>query len=661
MPNSKKFTVLVVDDDPSVVKVAREVLQKRFNIIEAYSGNEALETLNKMKGEISCVLLDLNMCDLSGTQVMEVMANTSDLKNIPVVIATSHDSPDEELRCLEKGAIDFVSKPYNTMLLERRIINIVEFKQRAIDLKEVEKDDLTQVYTRPAFYLHAKNLLNEQNEVFDLVVSDIQGFKVINERFGELKADELLKYTASFLKEHLAFGDYIGRYGSDKFIFLARKEDQPINIKIESLLDKFVEGSPIGVVKCKFGIFENVNSSESLSLCASYALTALKRIINDFNIASIVFNEDERKVYDKEKQLTRDMLRAYENDEFKVYYQPKHDTNSHKLVGAEALIRWQHPELGFISPAEFIPLFEATGFVSRADYYVWKRTCENLRKWIDKGIEVVPISVNASKLDFEYDNYLNIIAKPVEDNNLSPKLLNIEVTETINQKNINHLIEQLNACREYGFGIELDDFGSGYSSLNVLGSLPLDVVKIDQSFIKQIDDPRKARILSSSINLGKNLGLVSICEGVETEEQLNILKSFGCDRIQGYFFSKPLSEEDFERYLIQESNKEVIEEYAEVSESSSVYVVDKDFNVVNYNTIVKTNFPKVNKGEKCYKCIHGKGEPCSRCPIVLKQVGPRTVVDMARNRFIVIDCADFPLENGESGHIVTIGSTKMML
>ena len=248
--------------------------------------------------------------------------------------------------------------------------------------------------------------------------------------------------------------------------------------------------------------------------------------------------------------IEESMHTALRDEQFQVYYQPKHDTQTGKLVGAEALIRWVHPELGFLSPGTFIPVFERTGFIAEVDAYVWGKTCENLHDWMEKGITVVPISLNSSRIEFSDDEqYVDRRIEMSRQNNVPAQLLHIEVTETMFGKGMAEAVKILEKCRDYGFMIELDDFGIGYSSLHTLGELPLDFVKLDMSFIQQIDDPKKQRVMTGCVNLLKNMKLRIVAEGVETERQYQRVKELEIDAVQGYYYSQPLPAKEFEEYL----------------------------------------------------------------------------------------------------------------
>ena len=234
--------------------------------------------------------------------------------------------------------------------------------------------------------------------------------------------------------------------------------------------------------------------------------------------------------------------------QFQVYYQPKHDCVTGKVIGAEALIRWNHPEYGFMSPGQFIPLFERNGFITKIDSYVIRKVCEDLREWKEKRLKAVPVSINASRRDFFEKGWIDEQLEIIKSKSIEPGLLHIEVTESLYVENAEVIIEQVKKIQSFGHLIEMDDFGSGYSSLGMLAEFPLDVVKLDISFVRRIDINEV--VIEAIINLAHKMGFEVVAEGVETEKQYEILKRLGCDCIQGFYFSKPLNRDDFEKYAL---------------------------------------------------------------------------------------------------------------
>ena len=422
--------------------------------------------------------------------------------------------------------------------------------------KKAERDELTGLYTRRAFIQYAEEELKNSPDIrYNLILSDIVDFKQINENYGVLEGDRILRSIGKHLRAYVKDKEHIvvGRYGGDQFAMLIADnsidEDSKQNVGVPGDYVEFARSENLPPHISKYGIYNDVAHDASIITICDYAHVALNSIKNEYT-KSVAFYDDElKKKVAVQRKIVNCMHDALESDQFKVYYQPKHDAKTGRLVGAEALIRWIHPEYGFMSPADFIPIFEANGFVTEVDLYVWERTCKNIKRWLADGIKVVPLSVNASKSDFRDDSTVDRIEEIVQRIGVSHDYLHIEVTETLLEDDMNRLVGQLDKLRDCGFKVELDDFGAGYSSINFLSQLPLDIVKLDMSFMRDIGNTKRKRVLAACINLSKNLGYKTVSEGVETDEQLELLKNLGADMIQGYYFSKPLPEEEFEQYL----------------------------------------------------------------------------------------------------------------
>ncbi|WP_455717695.1 EAL domain-containing protein, partial [Anaerosporobacter sp.] len=235
-----------------------------------------------------------------------------------------------------------------------------------------------------------------------------------------------------------------------------------------------------------------------------------------------------------------------------VYYQPKFDLSTECVIGAEALVRWKHPQYGFLSPAEFIPIFEKNGFISELDYYVWDCVCQKLDSWIETGHQLMPISVNVSRVDLYNPKLPELLFGLIMKYNIPIQYLHLEITESAYTDNAKRMIDIVNQIRQIGFVIEMDDFGTGYSSLNMLSDLPIEILKLDMSFLKNNVGRSSGRsVIQFVINLAKWLGLFVVAEGVETQEQAIFLKNMGCDYAQGYYYSKPIEDADFEKLLLE--------------------------------------------------------------------------------------------------------------
>lgn len=436
-------------------------------------------------------------------------------------------------------------------LLKSKWENYKRQEELSKNLNAVKYDILTGLYTQQAFYHQARKTLNNNPNVrYDLLMSDIENFKRINQMYGEETGDKLLKHTGEFLKQAQSPDVIIGRYGDDRFVCLMKHNEEYSNDEsLITLLANVSKNGPVPDVTTKFGIYDDVPHDQPISILCDCAYTSLKTIKHQYGRIVAKYDAIIQSEQLRTQQLEDDMKIAIEDNQFKVFYQPKHEVSTGKLIGAEALLRWNHPVLGSISPDEFIPLFERSGYICSADKYVWNNTCANLKKWRDKGLNNVPISVNLSKRDFENSNLPSDYFETASKIGISSDLLSVEVTESLFSDHEEEMCSALEQFHSNGFLVALDDFGTGYSSLNLLGCLPIDIIKFDMSFMRTIYNERRVKVFSLCVQMAKSLGMYTIAEGVETDAQLNILRSTNCDAVQGFYYSRPLSETDFEKYL----------------------------------------------------------------------------------------------------------------
>jgi len=452
------------------------------------------------------------------------------------------------------GEINFNQLWYDRILDDEGTTKYIVMGFRDIDVrKRAEIDDLTGLLTRQTFFSKAEQMMREHpEEQFDVVISDIVDFKKINENYGVDVADDILKWEGIFLSKMSRENLLIGRYGGDQMALFGPHNviDECMNQNNGATFWEAERTNGLPSISVKFGVYHDINHDRSIISSCDKAHTALNSIKRHYVKDVAFYDEKLKSQIDKQRRIENSMYDSLEKGDFKVYYQPKHDAKTGKLVGAEALIRWIHPEYGFMSPADFIPLFEQNGFIVENDKYVWVQTCKNLNKWEKMGIDTVPISVNISKMTMS-NVEVDEMKSSVEKYNVNPNKLHVEITESLMADDIDELVEKLNEIRELGFEIELDDFGSGYSSLNVLSTLPLDVVKLDMSFMRQFGDEKRSKVLSACVSLAKDMGFKTVSEGVEFAAQKEVLSHLGVDIIQGYYYSKPLPEEEFEKYMLE--------------------------------------------------------------------------------------------------------------
>ncbi|VHR06220.1 signaling protein [Clostridioides difficile] len=264
------------------------------------------------------------------------------------------------------------------------------------------------------------------------------------------------------------------------------------------------------------------------------------------NINYAIYNEDVRNKLSEESMILDDIKIALVKNQFEVYYQPKFSLVTGEMIGSEALIRWNHPEHGFISPAVFIPIAEKSKLILKIGRFVFERVCNDLSEWKKQGKKIVPVSINLSRVELYQPDIVKFINKTIQMYNLSSDLIEIEITETVAINELNILKNVLNELRKYGFSISMDDFGTGYSSISCLRDMPIDILKLDKSFLNGIEhDERSRNIAKSIVSLAKSLDLVVIIEGVESKEQAELMKQFGCDLVQGFYFARPMPAKNF--------------------------------------------------------------------------------------------------------------------
>ena len=412
-------------------------------------------------------------------------------------------------------------------------------------------DELTGIYNKQAFYAKTKEmLLDNPDKNFDLLRINIERFKVLNDLFGESTGDKLLRYIGKFLKEINLPLCVSGRLYADNFVicYEAGKGDSHRMINtLRMVADSFAINNRTTL---SFGLYRIEDKSLPVGVMCDRANMALWRAKGNFKNPYCEYDERMRQQVLKEQKIINSMERAIQNKEFALYLQPKYDIEHGSIVGAEALVRWISRENGFISPGDFIPVFENNGFVYEVDKFIWEETCRYLRKWLDEGREVHPISVNVSRIDLYDPKLVQLLVGLREKYHLPPEYVELEITESAYTEDPEQIITVTRQLRDAGFVILMDDFGTGYSSLNMLKDIQIDVLKLDMGFLNSSDYSAKgASILSAILKMAESLKMQTIAEGVETKEQVEFLKSIGCKYVQGFYYSRPLPVGEFEKLI----------------------------------------------------------------------------------------------------------------
>ncbi len=442
-------------------------------------------------------------------------------------------------------------------------VSITFSKVEADDLADCHKahvskyDELTGLLKREAFTEAVMNVVKENREnvaagEYALVYFDIIRFKAINDMFGLMAGDALLKHMADVIMRSAKDDDVACRLDADRFAFFTNHSGAELEQLVGKLIEDITQYDLTFKITCNVGIYVTNEKALSVDSMIDRAVLALSSIKGSYTSKYNFFTESLRNQMLSEQEISGIMASALEDRQFVLYYQPQFNHSTGKIIGVEALVRWMHPEKGMISPGIFIPIFEKNGFITRLDLYVFERVCIFVRKCMDEGLPLVPVSSNFSRYDIFQPDFVNNLETIRKKHGVPTDLLRVEITESAvvgGSEQANEIVKQLHEC---GYIVEMDDFGSGYSSLNVLKDIELDLIKLDMMFlVEKSDSNRGGMILSSVVRMAKWLGLPVIAEGVETIEQADFLKSIGCEYIQGYFYSRPLPENQYLEMLTE--------------------------------------------------------------------------------------------------------------
>lgn len=605
--------ILVIDDEPTNFDVIESFLsQQNYQLHYMSSGREAIAALDLLQPD--AILLDVMMPDMNGIDVCQHIKSLAKWQAVPIIMITALSTSDDLAQCLEAGADDYVSKPINKLELRSRLQSMLRIKRQYDDLQlalerqavlkaeriellakhnaELEQkvkertaeleaqaerirhnalhDPLTALPNRN-FLLErieaaiarskAASVISPSNAVepsfqYAVLFLDLDRFKVINDSLGHLFGDQLLVIIARQLETYLKGTDMVARFGGDEFVFLIESVSclEALMERVEQILCDFQNpirlkayqlflGVSIGIV---LGHADYHEPAELIRDADIAMYRAKAKATNTFE----VFTLEMRTRALQRLTLESELRQALERDELLVYYQPIVEMESDRLIGMEALVRWQHPLRGFISPGEFVPIAEETGLVVPLDRWVLRQACQQLATWRAQyeAFASVRVSVNLSAQDLRSTRLLSDIDAILRDTKLAGSCLTLEITESMLIEDIEPTLVLLYELHDRNIRVSIDDFGTGYSSLNYLHQLHVDYLKIDRSFVHQLrQDHPNYQVVNTIIALSQQLGLMTIAEGIETAEQKYWLGQLGCTLGQGYFFAKPLSSGEIER------------------------------------------------------------------------------------------------------------------
>ncbi|MGH6634904.1 MAG: EAL domain-containing protein, partial [Gammaproteobacteria bacterium] len=575
--------VLVVDDDRGLRQTLRHVLRENgYRVEEAENGAKALAFCKRQLPDL--ILMDAVMPVMDGFTACNHIRELAGGSDIPILIITALDDDHAVEKAFSCGASDYIGKPVHFSVLRQRVGRLLDAcyaEKRARQL--AYRDGLTMLPNRNMFHDRLEAVLNGprgDQHVHALLFLDLDRFKLVNDALGHEIGDLLLKAVGERIQGCVRGANSVARIGEDEFSVIvenissaeiagqvAEKIRKAVASPFSFLGQQVYVGGSIGIA-----IFpNNAQDDRTLIKQADMALSRAKALGRD---RYCFYETGIGASVSKRLEMESELRRALERDEITLFYQPQVDLKSGRITGMEALVRWQHPERGVISPVEFIPLAEESGLIVPMGEWIMRQACKQAKAWIDTGIsKPITVAVNVSARQF--DQLEDCVARVLDETGLDPRFLELELTESSVMHDPKGMVTKLRCLKEIGVQISIDDFGTGYSSLSYLKHFPFDKLKIDRSFISNVTvDPDDAAIALTIISMAHSLKLKALAEGVETEGQLLYLARQGCDEIQGYYFCKPLSK-DAATQLLERDKRLVFNKFNKPSRQT-VLIVDDD-------------------------------------------------------------------------------------
>ena len=544
--------VLVVDDEYINRQLLGNIISREYEVLYAENGKEALDVMREHRRDLSLVMLDLIMPEMDGTQLLEFIQKDKTLSAIPVIVLTADKSA--EVESLKLGASDFIAKPYDMPeVILARVKRIIELAENRQIVQAIEKDALTRLYTPRFFFDYARQMeaLNPEEEM-DAIVLDIERFHEVNVVYGRKYGDRILKRVAEMLQMILTLEKGLAcRAGVDRFYLYCGKRDDHA-----SFLNEILQGVP--------ELRENQWTSLRMGVCpagyrdlsmedrfgrAGYACDSLRR---KEGLLVAVFDDALLQGKERADKLKEGLRYAIDEGQMAVEYQPRFDISGiePQVCGAEALVRWQHPELGRLLPDEFLPLIERRDFRLQLDHFVWNEAARQLKDWKDRFRISFPMTVNlsrASAYDISVDRELTAI---LSEYGLKPADFILDISEGSYRVISTQVAEELKELRDMGFGIEMDDFGAALAPIHTLLQIPAKNVKLDARILfEEFSPDQSLRFVKISSEQARFLSAGMVAECVEKEEQYRLLKQEGVQCMQGYYFGRPGGAEEIEKLL----------------------------------------------------------------------------------------------------------------
>jgi len=577
-----KDSILIVDDERFFCNLLQSILENDYHIFIANNRNEAIEALKKYK--IDLILLDIVMPDIDGYQICKEIKQNEQYSEVPIIFLTVKNEIEDELNGFNSGAVDYITKPISPPIVTARVethialakatkkiqqhaVNLEHMiSQRTVELtKEIaEKQKVYEKLHYLANYdqltlLPNRNLFNERltyvhkaakrnSSAFALLLIDLDRFKTVNDSLGHHIGDLLLEQAGQRLSSCLRDVDSIARLGGDEFTViiteLQHKEDAAIvaNKIIATISQPFEIHGQIIHIGCSIGITCYPADGKDLSVMLKNSDMAMYEVKRNSKNAYTFFTP-EMNIHTKHRvELEKDIYQAMSDNDLYLQYQPIINLKTNKICTVEALLRWKHSKHGQVPPDKIISIAEESDLILVLGEWVFEEACKQLSKWKAEGFEDLHIAINMSSRQFDtkFDSAA-ILKKLINQYNIPKNHIHLEITEGLMLENSKFILDKLFELKEMGILLAIDDFGTGYSSLSYLRKFPVDILKIDQSFIRELTQEKTDNtLIKTIIAMGKNLNLAVIAEGVEYQDQLTFLNDQGCNQVQGYYFSKPI-------------------------------------------------------------------------------------------------------------------------
>ena len=548
-----KNTVLIIDENVDDQEFLISALEKtNYTFIRSDDTKKGYKLLIENKNIVSLVILDISSKDKDGLKFLELKNSNPEIRDIPIVIVTKHKH--FEIECLSLGASHFIVKPFESKeVIKARIETVLALHRKNMIISKTREDELTGLLNTDFFILYASELLrNEEN--YDMIAIRLSNYSILSELYPRDRCGALLKGMAKVLLNIAAtMGGFAARSHADLFYLIIPSQEEYDwiiqDIRKVIITDELKELK----TKVKLGVFQKINKKLTINTLIQIAMNTCVSILGIETESIAFYDEIQHKQELYNQELINDFEDAIKEKQFEVYLQPKYNITGDKPVldHAEALVRWNSPRFGFVSPGDFIPLFESDGLIEELDKYVFAevtKILKDLKK--DLKNKTPNISVNFSRVDFYDPLILDKLKAELKANGVSQHLVNIEITESAYTKDAGQLIGKINELRSYGFKIEIDDFGSGYSTLNMLSEIPFDFLKIDMVFMRNFHSSKP--IIKAIVDIARSLGVKVVCEGVENRVQYDYLKKLKIDYVQGFYLSRPLPYSGFKKLLYKE-------------------------------------------------------------------------------------------------------------